>query len=57
MNGELLEPDHGFPVRLVVPGQIGGRSVKWLQRMEISAEESQHYVSRAGRILGIYISF
>ncbi|KAG1716821.1 hypothetical protein ID866_343 [Astraeus odoratus] len=28
MNGLPLEPDHGFPVRLVVPGQIGGRSVK-----------------------------
>jgi len=30
MNGLPLEPDHGFPVRLVVPGQIGGRSVKVL---------------------------
>jgi nitrate reductase (NAD(P)H) len=30
MNGLPLEPDHGFPVRVVVPGQIGGRSVKVL---------------------------
>ena len=30
MNGLPLEPDHGFPVRLIVPGQIGGRSVKVL---------------------------
>jgi nitrate reductase (NAD(P)H) len=45
MNGLPLEPDHGFPVRLVVPGQIGGRSVKWLNRIEISGEESQHHVS------------
>ncbi|EPQ53162.1 nitrate reductase [Gloeophyllum trabeum ATCC 11539] len=43
MNGLPLEPDHGFPVRLIVPGQIGGRSVKWLKRIEVSAEESQHY--------------
>ena len=28
MNGLPLEPDHGFPVRLIVPGQIGGRIVK-----------------------------
>lgn len=28
MNGLPLEPDHGFPVRLIVPGQIGGRMVK-----------------------------
>lgn len=26
------------------PGQIGGRSVKWLTKLEISAEESQHYL-------------
>ncbi|KAH0839336.1 hypothetical protein J3R83DRAFT_18 [Lanmaoa asiatica] len=44
MNGLPLEPDHGFPVRLIVPGQIGGRSVKWLTRIEISKHESQHHV-------------
>ncbi|KAH7886818.1 hypothetical protein F5I97DRAFT_1058506 [Phlebopus sp. FC_14] len=44
MNGLPLEPDHGFPVRLVVPGQIGGRSVKWLKRIEISDRESQHHL-------------
>lgn len=40
MNGELLPPDHGFPLRVLVPGCIGGRSVKWLTRIEASAEES-----------------
>ncbi|GAA5945071.1 uncharacterized protein JCM15063_001650 [Sporobolomyces koalae] len=44
MNGEALEPDHGFPLRLVVPGQIGGRSVKWLKKIEVSDEESQHHL-------------
>ncbi|KAG2142479.1 hypothetical protein DEU56DRAFT_972043 [Suillus clintonianus] len=43
MNGLPLEPDHGFPVRVIVPGQIGGRSVKWLSRIEISDRESQHH--------------
>jgi nitrate reductase (NAD(P)H) len=39
-----LEPDHGFPIRLVVPSQIGGRSVKWLKKIELSDRESQHYL-------------
>ncbi|GAA5945437.1 hypothetical protein JCM1841_001510, partial [Sporobolomyces salmonicolor] len=43
MNGKALEPDHGFPLRLVVPGQIG-RSVKWLKKIEISDKESQHHL-------------
>lgn len=44
LNGEDLTPDHGFPLRLVVPGQIGGRMVKWLQRIEVSDRESQHHL-------------
>ena len=44
MNGEPLEPDHGYPLRLVVPGQIGGRSVKWLKKVEVSDIESQHHL-------------
>lgn len=35
MNGELLEPSHGFPVRLIVPGWYGVASVKWLRRIEV----------------------
>jgi DMSO/TMAO reductase YedYZ molybdopterin-dependent catalytic subunit len=35
MNGELLEPSHGFPVRLLVPGWYGVASVKWLKRIEV----------------------
>lgn len=27
MNGEELAPDHGYPIRLIVPGYIGGRMV------------------------------
>ncbi|WP_433535185.1 sulfite oxidase [Micromonospora sp. CA-249363] len=36
MNGEPLLPDHGHPVRLVVPGWIGVSSIKWLGRIEVS---------------------
>ena len=33
MNGEPLEPIHGFPMRLMVPGWYGVASVKWLGRI------------------------
>ncbi len=36
MNGELLEPEHGFPARLVVPGFYGTNSVKWLTRVTLA---------------------
>jgi len=36
MNGEALPPDHGFPLRLVVPGWIGIASVKWLGSIEVA---------------------
>jgi DMSO/TMAO reductase YedYZ molybdopterin-dependent catalytic subunit len=38
MNGEPLPPDHGFPVRVVVPGWIGISSIKWVGRIEVSDE-------------------
>jgi DMSO/TMAO reductase YedYZ molybdopterin-dependent catalytic subunit len=33
MNGRELTPDHGFPVRAIVPGHYGMASVKWLTRI------------------------
>ncbi|MCW3816947.1 sulfite oxidase [Micromonospora sp. DR5-3] len=36
MNGEPLPADHGFPVRLVVPGWIGISSIKWVGPVEVS---------------------
>ncbi|CAE7646635.1 NITA, partial [Symbiodinium sp. KB8] len=35
-NGELLTPDHGFPLRTLLPGCIGGRMIKWLSSMWVS---------------------
>ncbi|MFI5617003.1 sulfite oxidase [Streptomyces sp. NPDC051567] len=37
MNGEPLPPDHGGPVRVVVPDWIGISSVKWVGDIEVSA--------------------
>jgi DMSO/TMAO reductase YedYZ molybdopterin-dependent catalytic subunit len=36
MNGEPLLPDHGHPVRLIVPHWIGVSSIKWIGRIEVS---------------------
>ncbi|HEX6331260.1 MAG TPA: sulfite oxidase [Actinomycetota bacterium] len=38
MNGRPLPPQHGFPLRLVVPGWYGMTSVKWLGRLTVLAE-------------------
>ncbi|GAB1193502.1 hypothetical protein APSETT444_002723 [Aspergillus pseudonomiae] len=43
MNGESLLPDHGRPLRAVVPGQIGGRSVKWLKRLILTDAPSDNW--------------
>jgi len=43
MNGEPLQPQHGFPLRLLVPGWYGMTSVKWLSSIEAIAEPFQGY--------------
>ncbi len=47
-NGEALRKEHGYPVRLVVPGWEGNLWVKWLRRMEVVAEavESREETSK-----------
>lgn len=52
MNGAALTPDHGYPLRMVVPGYIGARSVKWLGRIVVSDRPSpNHYVATAYKIV------
>ncbi|KAI5079840.1 hypothetical protein GOP47_0005319 [Adiantum capillus-veneris] len=55
-NGRQLEPDHGFPVRMIVPGFIGGRMVKWLTRIYVSdGESNSHYHVKDNRVLPSHV--
>jgi sulfite oxidase len=52
MNDEPLPAVHGGPLRAVVPGYIGARSVKWLQRVELRAAPWEgHYQATAYRLV------
>lgn len=52
MNDRPLPPNHGFPLRTVVPGYIGARSVKWLGRIVVSDRPSpNHYVATAYKLV------
>lgn len=41
MNDELLPRDHGYPLRVIVPGYLGIRNVKWINRIELATEEAE----------------
>ncbi len=49
-NGEMLRPENGYPLRLVVPGVQGVSWVKWLRRIEVgdkpygAKDEVSHYI-------------
>ena len=47
-NGEALRKEHGYPVRLVVPGWEGNMWVKWIRRIEVTDEpvESREETSK-----------
>ena len=38
MNGQPLPPDHGFPMRVLVPGWVGIAHIKWVGRIDVSEE-------------------
>ncbi|OMH34255.1 molybdopterin-dependent oxidoreductase [Tersicoccus sp. Bi-70] len=43
MNGEPLTAVHGAPLRVVVPGWIGARSVKWIERITVQDDPSDNW--------------
>jgi sulfite oxidase len=43
MNGKPLTAEHGAPLRVVVPGHIGARSVKWVERITAQDQPSDNY--------------
>ncbi|CAN9120075.1 unnamed protein product [Alternaria sp. RS040] len=57
MNDLPLPPDHGYPVRLMIPGYVGGRCVKWLKRIWISEKENDsHYHIWDNRVLPSFVT-
>ena len=56
-NGEALQPDHGFPIRLIIPGYIGGRMIKWLGAINVLEHETRnHYHYHDNRILPPHVT-
>ena len=43
MNGEALTPQHGFPLRAIVPGWYGMASVKWLTEIHVTQTPFQGF--------------
>jgi nitrate reductase (NAD(P)H) len=57
MNDVPLPPDHGYPVRLMIPGYVGGRCIKWLKRIWISEKENDsHYHIWDNRVLPSFVT-
>lgn len=47
-NGEPLEPDHGYPLRLLVPKKYFWKSAKWLRGLEFMDSDRPGFWERAG---------
>lgn len=48
MNGKPLTQDHGFPLRLIVPGIYGMKNVKWITKIEAVNYDYKGYWQRRG---------
>ena len=48
LDGSELAPEHGFPVRLVVPSLYGWKSAKWVRGVELTAEDKKGFWESRG---------
>lgn len=48
MNGEPLPREHGYPLRMIVPGIYGMKNVKWLSRIELVDFDYKGYWEKKG---------
>ncbi|KAM5429678.1 hypothetical protein McanMca71_007106 [Microsporum canis] len=57
MNDHPLPPDHGYPLRLILPGWVGARSIKWLAKVWVTENENDsHYHIYDNRQLPSFIT-
>ncbi|KAI0746770.1 hypothetical protein C8Q80DRAFT_1105703 [Daedaleopsis nitida] len=55
-NGRVLHPDHGYPLRSIIPGFVGGRHVKWLKKIWVTKEPNRsHYHIWDNRVVPSFI--
>jgi DMSO/TMAO reductase YedYZ molybdopterin-dependent catalytic subunit len=47
-DGEVLTPEHGYPLRLVIPGKYFWKSAKWLRGIELAAVDKPGFWERYG---------
>lgn len=48
MNGQPLPANHGYPVRVIVPGLYGEKNVKWVTRIELVATDAKGFYEQQG---------
>jgi DMSO/TMAO reductase YedYZ molybdopterin-dependent catalytic subunit len=48
MGENTLEPEHGFPARLLIPGRYGMKMTKWIEGIEVSNESHEAYWEERG---------
>lgn len=57
MNGAPLPVEHGYPLRVVVPGYLGARSVKWVGEIVVREQPSENYYqARAYKLFPGHVS-